>query len=300
MERKANKIYVPPIKCQGIKTKLVQWILENVKLSNNGRWLEPFMGSGVVGFNAMHKHAIFNDINPHIINFYNALKQGDFTPQVARAFLSEEGGILSEKGEEHFYFIRERFNREKNPLDFLFLSRSCFNGMIRFNRKGFYNVPFCRKPNRFSKSYITKIVNQIEFVYKSLMIYNWEFYNKDFKEIISMATPEDFIYCDPPYFARHVDYFNSWSEKEEMELFECLKSTKAHFILSTWFGNKFRENPSVKSSWSNFNIITKEHFYHVGGKLENRNSMTEGLVLNYTPIVVSHDRREHIILPQLF
>ncbi len=68
------KVRVPPIKCQGIKTKLVPWILSNARLPRGGVWIEPFMGSGVVGFNARPKRAVFGDLNPHIINFYRALQ----------------------------------------------------------------------------------------------------------------------------------------------------------------------------------------------------------------------------------
>ena len=69
-------VKVPPIKCQGIKTKLVEWIKDHSSLEGNGTWIEPFMGSGVVGFNMRPSRAIFADVNPHIINFYNAIKIG--------------------------------------------------------------------------------------------------------------------------------------------------------------------------------------------------------------------------------
>jgi DNA adenine methylase len=61
-----NKIHVPPIKIQGIKTKLVPWIAENVVLDENTRWIEPFLGSGVVGFNIAGKNAFFADSNPQL------------------------------------------------------------------------------------------------------------------------------------------------------------------------------------------------------------------------------------------
>ena len=70
-----EKIYVPPIKIQGIKTKLVPVIKKNVAVSENTLWIEPFMGSGVVGFNVKPRKAIFSDINPYIIDFYTNLKE---------------------------------------------------------------------------------------------------------------------------------------------------------------------------------------------------------------------------------
>ena len=68
------KVFVPPIKSQGIKTKLVDWISLNVKEIEFERWVEPFMGTGVVAFNVRPKKALLCDSNPHLINFYKALQ----------------------------------------------------------------------------------------------------------------------------------------------------------------------------------------------------------------------------------
>lgn len=279
------KIFVPPIKCQGIKTKLVSWIIQYVELDHDRCWVEPFIGSGVVGFNVRPKQALFCDINPHIINFYNSLKNGQITAAKAKTFLEHEGEFLSERGQEHYYEIRDRFNQTGDSLDFLFLSRASFNGMIRFNRKGLYNVPFGHKQQRFSRAYITKIVNQINYVVKALSQYDWTFVCADFRTIISSASASDFIYCDPPYIGRHTDYFNTWSDSEEQALYNLLASTPAKFILSTWHSNRYRTNSALEKYASNFTILTRQHFYHVGASEENRNPMLEAIVLNYSPVI---------------
>ena len=278
-----TKIIVPPIKCQGIKTKLVPLILScaaNVKFE---RWIEPFMGSGVVGLNARQSAALFADLNPHLIRFYSAMKTGTVTPAIARAFLEKEGSQLEKIGEKHYYDIRERFNEHGLPLDFLFLSRACFNGMIRFNRKGKFNVPFCRKPERFARAYITKIVNQIERFQEAIRHYQWNFTCQEFTKTISEATADDLIYCDPPYLGRHVDYFDSWSATDEKNLFDVLSNTKARFILSTWHSNQYRTNETLETLWKPFYVVTQEHFYHVGAKESNRGAMLEALVMNFVP-----------------
>ena len=295
-----HKIYVPPIKIQGIKTKLVKWILEQVDFSTDGKWVEPFMGSGVVGFNFRPKKALFADINPHIINFYNAIKKGDITSQRARIFLTEEGKKLFTRGEKYYYYVRDRFNDEHEPLDFLFLNRACFNGLVRFNKQFKFNTPFGHKINRFSKSYITKIVNQIKYVENCLSVYDWNFICQDFRNTIISAKPDDFIYCDPPYIKRHTDYFNSWSEKDEVDLYNLLKNFKGKFILSTWHSNKYRENEFLTRLWKNFNILTKKHFYHIGAKELNRNSMLEALVMNYNPKIIMHNKSTETKMKSLF
>lgn len=276
-----EKIYVPPIKIQGIKTKLVPIIRQNVVMDSESVWIEPFMGSGVVGFNVEPHKAIFADTNPHIIEFYNQIKSKKITSQIVRAFLGHEGKLLEQGDDEYYYTVRERFNKEHNPLDFLFLNRACFNGMIRFNKNYAFNVPYGHKPQRFSKAYITKIVNQVEHVSCLLEKFPWEFICQPFEQTISMARQNDFIYCDPPYIGRHVDYYDSWDEESEIKLYEVLFDSNAKFMLSTWDHNDYRTNDYIATVWKDCHKITREHFYHVGAKESNRNPMIEALLTNY-------------------
>ncbi|NQU04851.1 MAG: Dam family site-specific DNA-(adenine-N6)-methyltransferase, partial [Calditrichaeota bacterium] len=198
----------------------------------------------------------------------------------------------------YYYEVRERFNKYHEPLDFLFLNRSCFNGVIRFNRGGGFNTPFCRKPMRFSKSYITKIVNQVGFVYNLAQRSKWVFKCQDFRLTLSEVTEQDIVYCDPPYIGRHVDYYNGWSGSDETALFHQLKNCPANFILSTWHSNQHRDNPYITSLWSDFHQLTKEHFYHIGANKENRKPMLEALILNFVPEqIIQHETQARKILP---
>lgn len=279
-----NKIHVPPIKIQGIKTKLVPWIKENIEISENTRWIEPFLGSGVVGFNLAQKNALFADINPHAINLYNQIKEKKINSLIVKQHLIKEGKVLTQKGQEHYNYIRSRFNEEKNPLDFLFLNRSCFNGMIRFNKDLKFNVPYGHKPERFAQAYITKIINQVKYLETAFSRNNWVFKIQTFEETIKEATKNDFIYCDPPYIGRHVDYYDSWDEKDEIKLHELLIKSDAKFILSTWDNNQYRKNEYLETIWKDCSKLNKEHFYHIGAKEENRNPMIEALIMNFKPI----------------
>jgi len=278
-----NKIHVPPIKIQGIKTKLVPWIKDNLELQEQTFWIEPFLGSGVVGFNVAHKNAIFADSNPHAINLYNQLKDKTLNSLIIKQFLIKEGKTLTEKGQEHYNHIRERFNSEHNPLDFLFLNRSCFNGMIRFNRNLKFNVPYGHKPERFAQAYVTKIINQLKYLETAFSRNNWIFKCQTFEQTISEAQKDDFIYCDPPYIGRHVDYYDSWDEKDEIKLHELLTKSGAKFMLSTWDNNQYRKNEYLDTVWKDCYKLNKEHFYHIGAKETNRNPMIEALIMNYKP-----------------
>lgn len=279
------KILVPPIKSQGIKTKLVPWIMEIVP-NVSGVWIEPFLGTGVVAFNSGFEKAILNDINPHIINFYKGIQDESITISRMKEYLEKEGMLLSlaeNNGYEHYLNVRKRFNNDGySPYDFIFLSRSGFNGMMRFGKKGNWNIPFCKKPYRFSKAYITKILNQMKSVSEIISKNdNWIFYNKPFSEIIQCASENDIIYCDPPYFGRHTDYYNQWTIKDEELLYDLLSNTKAKFILSSWHHNQWRKNEMIDKFWSKYNIRTKDYFYHNGAKINNRNSIVEALIYNF-------------------
>jgi DNA adenine methylase len=269
----------PPIKSQGIKTKLVPFILRSFKWDAEGRWIEPFVGSGAVVFNAAPKRAILGDSNKHLIRFYHGLQSGQITPAATREFLEHEGAQLLKLGEDHYYAIRDRFNRDGNPLDFLFLSRSCFNGVMRFNRKGGYNVPFCRKPERFRPALITKICNQVGWAATVIRRYDWVFVCQNWDATLAQALPGDFAYVDPPYVGRHTDYFNTWTDETANALAQRLRALPCGFAYSMWAKNKFRENEHLIRWFSEFDIARQSHFYHVGSSEDLRHEMEEALVV---------------------
>lgn len=258
-------------------------ILRCINRDAEGVWIEPFLGSGVVVLNVAPKRALLADTNPHLVRFYQAVKNGEIDGPKTRRFLEREGKLLVERGQDHYYDLRDRFNSLGDPLDFLFLNRSCFNGVIRFNKRGAFNVPFGHKPQRFSPAYITKIVNQVDRFRSATKLFDWEFACQDYQATIREGDVRDFIYCDPPYVGRHVDYYQDWDARHEVSLHAELKHTRAHFMLSTWHSNQHRENEFVRSLWSEFTVSTREHFYHVGAYESNRKPMLEALVTNYRP-----------------
>lgn len=278
--KQITNVKVPPLKTQGIKTKLVPFIAENINWSGDGRWLEPFLGSGVVMFNINPLNAIGSESNIHIINFFNQIKSKKITSKIVRKHLEYEGKLLLERGEQYYYEVRDRFNENGETLDFLFLNRADFNGMMRFNSKGKFNVPFCRKPQRFSKSYITKITNQVEWLSCIFQGKNWEFLVEDWKNIVKESKESDFLYLDPPYFGRHANYYDIWTEFDLVDLSELLHNIPCGFALSLWLENKYRKNEYVEKLFSDCTVKTFEHFYHVGPTEDLRNSITEALIIN--------------------
>lgn len=279
LPKTVEKPCVPPIKCQGIKSKQVAAIAATIAWDGRGRWVEPFMGSGVVAFSLAPERALLCDVNPHLIRFYRAVKSGEITASIVREYLEREGESLRTEGEQRYYFIRDRFNAEQQPLDFLFLSRACFNGMMRFNRSGGFNVPFCRKPERFRPGYITRIVNQVSAVAAVIAERNWTFRVQDWRTTLAGVQSNDFVYLDPPYVGRHTNYFADWNEAEAEALAQKTRALPCRYALSMWLENKHRRNDHLDEHWAHCEWHTVEHFYHVGASTENRAPMTEVIVV---------------------
>jgi len=218
------------------------------------------------------------DSNQHLVRVYKDIQAGSLTGESIREFLNSEGQHLLKRGEDHYYEIRDRFNNTPNSHDFLFLNRACFNGVMRFNSKGRFNVPFCRKPDRFRQALVTKIANQIAWASKVISEGDYLFVAQSWRDTLKMVSPDDFIYADPPYEGRHTDYYNSWDDAEAEEFASTLKASQAGFALSTWLANKYRTNENVALWFGDYVVRTEEHFYHVGASEDLRNSMTEALV----------------------
>lgn len=273
-------VKTPPIKCQGIKTKIVPHIIK-VLPNDFDTWIEPFVGSCVVPLNIRPSRAILADTNIHLIALYQSIQNGAITGSTVKQYLEEAHEQFQTIGDAYYYQIRTRFNQFHNSLDFLFLNRSCFNGMMRFGPNGF-NVPFCRKTNRFRQAYITKIVNQVNRFAEISSSLDWNFVVSDFSDTLALANENDLIYLDPPYQGRHTAYFDSWDENDDLALINILHNTNVKFIYSTWIKNDFRENENIIKYWEDgFNIHHIKHFYHVGGVEKNRNPVVEGLITNY-------------------
>ena len=139
----------------------------------------------------------FTTLIPTSLLFTKQSKLNKSTHSTYKSTLRGKAQLCGGEEKEYYYFVRDRFNDLADPLDFLFLNRSCFNGMMRFNKKGRFNVPFCRKPDRFRKAYVTKIANQVAWVSTQMRGNDWTFRVQDWRPSLAVAELGDFIYLDP-------------------------------------------------------------------------------------------------------
>jgi DNA adenine methylase len=150
---------------------------------------------------------------------------------------------------------------------------------MRFNSNGHFNVPFNHKKDRFRKSYITKITNQIGNIRRIIRNKDWTFIHSSWEDTLNHAHKDDFVYLDPPYIGRHTDYFNTWTENDAKNLAKKTLALNCGFALSMWKENKYRVNDHLLKDWNG--VIKKEfsHFYHIGSTESLRNKMTEVLAI---------------------
>lgn len=279
---------IPPIKIQGKKTKLVPKIME---IANNlldehsdiDTWVEPFLGSGVVAFNCPTriKKVIVNDINPHIIKFYKSIADGEITSQKIQNIFEEHNRRLINEGGLYYTEIKDRFNQTFDSMDFLFLTRTGFNGVMRFNGSGKWNVPFCKLNNRLSKTVIDDLKKTVDELSQLFLSKEFTFYNKSFEEVLETSPANSIFYCDPPYYGLQVQYFKGWGKEDEIRLNRMLKDKV--FIYSTWLNDGHKDNPMIKEYWGDYMIESKQHKYNVAEKSSERSQVQEGIIYPGVP-----------------
>lgn len=274
---------IPPIKIQGKKTKLVRKIMEIADEILNEHpeidtWVEPFLGSGVVAFNCPDriKKVVVNDINPHIIKCYKGVAEGVITSEGIREAFEIHSRNLLRDGVEYYNEIRDRFNRSFDSMDFLFLTRTGYNGVMRFNGSGKWNIPFCKLNNRLSKNVIDDLASSVDELSRLFKSKDFTFYNQSFESVIESAPDNSIFYCDPPYYGLQVQYFKGWGKEDEIRLNGMLKDKV--FIYSTWLDDGHRSNPMIEDYWSGYEIESRDHKYNVAERAGERNRVKEGLI----------------------
>lgn len=179
----------PVIKWFGSKrpvaSELSQYILQAP------RYFEPFVGGGAMLPFSKSTTGFAGDIIPELINLWNVIKTD---PQFVAEEYRKRWELLQQNGQEVYYQIRDVFNRTKNCLDFLFITRTCVNGMIRYNSEGNFNNSF-----HLSRPGINPDTLAAILIKWSASIKKFEFLNVDYRECLSEVKKGDFVFLDPPY-----------------------------------------------------------------------------------------------------
>jgi DNA adenine methylase len=237
----------PLVKYRGGKSKEIPHIIKHIP-KYSGKYIEPFLGGGALYFYLEPKKAIINDINSKLISFYNGIKtdfeliQNELT-QVEKNYTinrrkfeelkSKSPELRVEDDNEALYYqIRDMFNdltekKFSDALLYFFINKTSYSGMIRYNSRGEFNVPYGRYSN-LNTTLVTK--NHSNLLSKA------EIYNADYKHIFEMAEEDDFMFLDPPYDCIFSDYGNvehkdGFNEQNHIELANAYKSLKCKALM---------------------------------------------------------------------
>lgn len=230
----------PMLKYRGGKSKEIPHIIQYIP-EFNGRYIEPFLGGGAVFFYLEPEQAIINDINAPLMEFYNGVRDNyqllrqeldaieTIYVQNREAFDALKALSPNERvedlNEELYYHIRDMFNnvvdkQYSDALLYYFINKTAYSGMIRYNARGEFNVPFGRY-----KTINTKLITEQH----SALLKRAELFNVDYSEIFNMSRQGDFIFLDPPYDCIFSDYGN--------EVYRDGFNEESHRILAQDFKN---------------------------------------------------------------
>ena len=209
----------PIIKYRGGKSKEINNFIEFIP-NQYDRYIEPFAGGAALFFYLAPNAALINDINSRLVNFYSAVRD-DFDSLKAELTrleltyrsnqmeyeqikMKDKSRHVENKNEALYYLLRDMYNGiiEKKYLDatlYYFINKTSYSGMLRFNSKGEFNVPFGRY-----KNFNTQLVSEEH----SELLKRTEITNEDYSEIFNRCTVNDFIFLDPPYDCVFTDYGN--------------------------------------------------------------------------------------------
>lgn len=289
----------PFLKWAGGKTQLIDQIKEQLPTEIQNQtftFIEPFVGSGAVLFWMLDKfpnleNAVINDINTDLTNCYLTI-QNDVENLIT--ILSEwefDYHNLSENQEEkkeYYYAKRTQFNQRNSEQTtqsalFIFLNRTCFNGLYRVNRKNEFNVPIgsYKKP---------QICNAENLRLVSEAIQNVTILNGDFSETLEYATENTLFYFDPPYKPlSETSSFNSYA-KDEFDDNEQIRLAQFCERLNQENHNWILSNSDVKGKdpnnnffddlYANFNILRVDARRSINANPSKRGKLKELLITN--------------------
>lgn len=289
----------PFIKWVGGKTQLITEV-ERLLSSDFSKlkeltYIEPFVGGGAVLFWILQKYpniknAVINDINPDLTTAYKTIKNSPSELiQVLKEIQTEYLPLNEEKRKEYFLDKRSLFNTKnlndiENTALFIFLNRTCFNGLYRVNSKGIFNVPFGRYAN-------PKICDEQTILADSELLQKVEILTGDFSETIRHIGENNFFYFDPPYKPlSETSSFNSYAKEEfndseQVRLGEFCKQIDklgCQFILSN--SDVKGKNPHdnfFDDLYQRFDIRRVFATRTVNANAEKRGILTELMISNF-------------------
>lgn len=215
-----NKYLKPLIKWSGGKSDEIK-MFEKYFPVNYDKYIEPFIGGGSVYFYLNPENAVISDVHTELIDLYKCIANGQ-GPDIFE-FMNQ-----SPNDENTYYKIRDemQINDELDSAKrFYYQRKTCFRGMLRYNKQGKFNIPFGR--------YKTLNYNDLLDNNYQLLLSRTEILNKDFEYVFNNYNDENnFMFLDPPYDSEFTDYgYCQFGREEQQKLASCFKNTKIKCLM---------------------------------------------------------------------
>lgn len=262
----------PFLKWAGGKSQLLPELLPRVP-AQVGTYYEPFLGGGALFFALGHGSSVLSDSNEELINCYT----------IVRDCIDELIGLLSAhlNDADYYYEMRSTQPSDLTPIErasrFIFLNRTCFNGLYRVNARGEFNTPFGRYKN-------PKICDEVMLRSASEALGSVALVPGGYTEALSLAEAGDFVYLDPPYvpvsknadFKRYTkEQFREDDQRRLAEEFRRLSRLGCNVMLSnSW-------HPLVEELYAGYKIEVVEARRLVNCDASKRGPVKEAIVRNY-------------------
>lgn len=241
-------------------------------------YFEPFVGGGAVFFDLLPQKAIISDLNRELVITYNVIK--NYIDQLIDSLNKH----IYDK--EYFLYVRSKDISNLSDIDiasrFIYLNRTCFNGMYRVNKKGKFNVPFGKYSN-------PQICDEQNLHRVSDSLDNVEIKCQDYKEVLQNAVGGDFIYFDPPYYPiNNTSSFTSYTskvflDKEQIELRNTYYelNNRGCFVMLSNSDTPFINRIYKEIENENIKITKVSAGRSINSKASGRGKITEVLIINY-------------------
>lgn len=250
--------FQPAIKWSGSKRSQSDTIVDQFP-DEIHTYYEPFVGGGSILYALLKskkkaERYICSDNNADLINLWVEMKErpADLLDTYEEMWNELNADDNGQRKKDYYNLVRKRFNEEKNPADFMFLNRTCTNGLIRYNSRGEFNSSFHFSRKGILPETVRKIVTEWSELINQ---HHVEFLLKDYLEVVT--APGDVLYCDPPYAATKGMYSGVLNYEE---FFEWLGSQEGKILLS--FDGKRGENDYTYEVPKN---IYTNHLYIASG-----------------------------------
>lgn len=190
----------PFLKWAGGKRALLPKILPLIP-DFNGTYIEPFLGAGAVFFSqAKEQKKLLNDFNSDLVEVYEVIRdKPEQLLKTLRTFKNEKSIFLEIRAWDRDPQYKKLKSKVQRAARFIYLNKTCFNGLYRVNSKGFYNVPFgnSKNPDFIAEANIKAVSLFLNQRNEDGLIN--EFLTGDYRNATKKATNNDFVYLDPPY-----------------------------------------------------------------------------------------------------